>query len=74
MCPRDSSQALSPAAVQHMTTDSDLQEKLDTLREEIMTLEDKRRKEAKEFEEKLLNEIRKLGRVVCGGKEIKKSA
>ncbi len=74
MCPRDSSQAQSPAAVQHLTRDlDDVQENLDALREEMMALENKRREEAKEFEEKLLNEIKKLGRAICRGKEIKKS-
>lgn len=74
MCPRDSSEAQSLAAFQHITTDlDDVQEKLDALREEMMALENKRREEAKKFEEKLLNEVQKLGRAICRGKEIRKS-
>lgn len=72
MCPRDKRQAQSSAAVQHMR-DLALQEKLDALREEMTALENRRREETKEFEEKLLNEIQKLGRATCRGKEIRKS-
>lgn len=69
MCPRESSQAQSSAAVQHVTRDPDVYEKLDALRDEMMAMENKRREEAKEFQEKLLNEIEKLGRAIRGEKK-----
>jgi len=64
MCPRASSEAQSSAAVQHITRDPDVYEKLNALRDEMMAMENKRREEAKEFQETLLNEIEKLGRAI----------
>ena len=49
MCPRESSQPHSSAAVQHITRDPDVYEKLNGLRDEMVAMENKRRKEAKEF-------------------------
>lgn len=69
MCPRESSQAQSSEAVQHVTRDPDVYEKLDALRDEMMAMENKRREEAKEFQEKLLNKIEKLGRAIRGEKK-----
>jgi len=68
MCPRASSEAQSSAAVQHITRDPDVYEKLNALRDEMMAMENKRREEAKEFQETLLNEIEKLGRAIRRGK------
>ena len=64
MFPRESSQAQSSAAVQHITRDPDVHEKLSALRDEMMAMENKRRQEAKESHETLLNEIAKLGRAI----------
>ena len=64
MCPLESSQAQSSAAVQHITRNPDVYEKLSALRDEMMAMENKRREEAKEFQETLLNEIAKLGSAI----------
>ena len=42
------------------------------LRDEMMAMENKRREEAKEFQETLLNEIKKLGSAIRGGKGLEK--
>ena len=57
MCPRDSSQAQIPSAVQRIT---DLQEKFEILRAEMIAMEKERKEEAKEFEETLTTVIRKI--------------
>ena len=64
MCPSHNYQARAPADVQNMSRGPDLQEKLDILREEMIVMEKNRREEAKELEEKLLNEIRMLARAI----------
>lgn len=73
MCPRENSQPQSSAAVQHITRDPDVYEKLNGLRDEMVAMENKRRKEAKEFQDTLLNEIAKLRRAIRGEKQILKS-
>ena len=64
MCPSHNYQARPPADVQNLSRGRDVQEKLDILREEMIVMEKNRREEAKELEEKLLNEIRMLARAI----------
>ena len=64
MCPRHSQQAHRPADAINILKDTDVQEKLDILREEMKDMEMIRKQEVKELESKLLYEIRQLTRAI----------
>ena len=64
MCPPHGQQAHRPADAINIPKDTDVQEKLDILREEMKDMEMIRKQEVKELESKLLYEIRQLTRAI----------
>lgn len=64
MCPRHNQQAHRPTDAINIPRDTDVQEKLDILREEMNVMEMNRKQEVKELESKLLYEIRQLTREI----------
>lgn len=64
MCPRHNQQAQRPTDAINIPWDTNVQEKLDILREEMNVMEINRKQEVKELESKLLYEIRQLTREI----------